>query len=366
MTLHWDTFIDSSCRSVSEPDWLFSRNWDGIVYNHPSREFIAIAQEKGIPCVDINNESIAINGTPKVRPDNKEAGKMAADYLKALGFPTFAFCGYSDQGWSNERKLGFQETLLAKQQRSLVFETEHPIATNNPTAIALPDWESHQIEEISEWLERAPTPIAVFACDDARAVQVSKAASRCGLQIPSEIAILGANNESFLCEMERPSLSSIDLNGIQRGTKAASIMNSMMLPHFENNSSTLLIPPLEVVSRQSTNTSAFDDLIVSRAIAIIQAESCQGLRVTDLVKRVHTSRRLLERKFQQHLGQSPNKAIRHAQVSTIKGLINHTDKSLTEIAYETGFTHPEYMNVVFKRVSGMTPGHYRNNVSSKR
>lgn len=362
---NWDTFIDSNCRSVSDPDWLFSNRWDGIVYNHRDRKLIEIAEQKGIPCVDINDESDSIPGTPKVRPDNEEAGKMAADYLKALGFSRFAFCGYSNQVWSNERKTGFQKTLHTKQQTCLSFETEHPVGTNHPSAIVLPDWEIHQVNDIAKWLKGVSVPIAIFACDDTRSAQVSRAASLCGLQTPSEIAILGANNETFLCEMEKPSLSSIDLNGIQRGTKAATILNTMMLPNFEYDLSTLRIRPLEVVSRQSTNASAFDDKIISKAIAIIQAESCKGLRVTDLVKRVHTSRRLLERKFQQHLGLSPNKAIRDAQVSKIKGLINHTDKSLTEIAYETGFSHPEYMNVVFKRVSGMTPGNYRNKVSSK-
>lgn len=359
----WDTFIDSSCRAVHDPKWLFASDWDGIIYNHRDREFLRLAHEKNIPCVDINDESEALYNIPKIRPDNLEAGKMAADHFKSLGFNSYAFCGYSNQLWSSERKTGFQRRLRELKQAYLTFETEHPISLNHTQDSTDPEWESAEVESIATWLRSAQVPLAIFACDDARAAQIAKAVLQCGLKSPSEIAILGANNESFLCEISKPSLSSIDLNGRRRGDLAAITLNDLMYSKCEHTHRELRVSPLEIVSRQSTNASAVEDKILSKAIAIIQDEACNGLRVSELVRRVHTSRRLLERKFQQHLGISPNNAIRDAQVSKIKGLINHTDMSLTEIAYATGFEHPEYMNVVFKRISGMTPGRYRNRVS---
>ncbi len=47
------------------------------------------------------------------------------------------------------------------------------------------------------------------------------------------------------------------------------------------------------------------------------------------------------------------------QIKRCKELLLSTPLSLERIAQLTGFEHPEYMSVVFKRETGDTPGHYR-------
>jgi LacI family transcriptional regulator len=73
---------------------------------------------------------------------------------------------------------------------------------------------------------------------------------------------------------------------------------------------------------------------------------------------------MLERGFRQYLNRSPHAEIRQVQLKHVRGLLAETDLPLDRIAYLAGFKHPEYMNVVFKRELGETPGQYRKRVTA--
>jgi LacI family transcriptional regulator len=77
---------------------------------------------------------------------------------------------------------------------------------------------------------------------------------------------------------------------------------------------------------------------------------------------VPVSRSQLERRFRKYLNRSPQSEIRNVQVKRAKELLATTDLSLPQIAVLTGFEHPEYLSVVFKRETGQTPGSYRRSV----
>ena len=98
---------------------------------------------------------------------------------------------------------------------------------------------------------------------------------------------------------------------------------------------------------------------MAQALNLIRENACKGITVQGVAKAVHISRSLLEKRFRQYVGRSPQVEIRHAQVHRIKQLLAETEHSLAEIAEITGFEHPEYMSVVFKRLTSTTPSAYR-------
>jgi LacI family transcriptional regulator len=55
----------------------------------------------------------------------------------------------------------------------------------------------------------------------------------------------------------------------------------------------------------------------------------------------------------------PEAEIRRVQVSRIKQLLTETNFTLERISELSGFEHPEYLSVVFKRLVDQTPGQYR-------
>jgi AraC-like DNA-binding protein len=98
---------------------------------------------------------------------------------------------------------------------------------------------------------------------------------------------------------------------------------------------------------------------LAAAVRYIREHACEGITVPEVLKRVPLRRIELERQFRKYLGHSPQAEIRAVQLKRIKQLLAETDLPLKQIARLAGYKHSEYMNVVFKRLTGQTPGRYR-------
>ena len=104
---------------------------------------------------------------------------------------------------------------------------------------------------------------------------------------------------------------------------------------------------------------AIEDRDVASALHYIRAHACRGLTVDEVVTHNPVSRSTLERQVRKYLGRTPQEEIRRVQVNRVKELLLATELSAEKIAGLCGFEHPEYLHVVFKRLTGMTPGEFR-------
>ena len=349
----WHVFVDDQARGAANPDWLLDQGWDGIICKESSDSLFALASERGIACVDLADDGVVRPGCPKLRPNNPAIGHVGAEHFLEKGFRHFAFCGFGNDLWSIERRTGFVEALQLAGKLCAVFETDYP-------GYSQPAWEFAEEDEMAKWLDTLPKPVAIMACNDLRAMHVVNACHQAGLRIPEEVAVLGANNESARCELSTPSLSSIPVDVSEYARLAGKIMDQMLREKTPKlDLPPTLIDPLDVVTRRSTDILAVEDAAVAAALNIIRENACSGITVEQVARRVHISRSLLEKRFRHYVGRSPQVEIRNAQVCRIKELLSETEYSLAQIAEMTGFEHPEYMSVVFKRLTDETPSHYR-------
>ncbi|HLP02922.1 MAG TPA: DNA-binding transcriptional regulator [Opitutaceae bacterium] len=344
----WTVFFDDMAHAESDPDWLLGNHWDGVISRHTTPMLAQVCVERTIPLVDLN-DSPAFAGIAKIRPANPGIGKLGAEHLLNAGFRSFAFSGFSNEGWARERRLGFVEALAPTGFPCVVHEVEYP-------GTLTPDWDRQQQALLAEWLRRLPGATAVMACNDMRALQVLAAANTLMLSIPDELAVLGANNDVVRCELAQPSLSSVATNPTQAGRKAAELLAQLMAGSRDGAPADIRIEPAGVVSRRSTDVLAVTDKVVAAAIAYIRAHACEGINVDQVLQHVAMSRAQIEKKFRQHLGRSPQAEIRRVQIQRIKQLLIETDLPLKRIAEMTGFDYMEYMSAVFKRTTGLTPG----------
>lgn len=65
------------------------------------------------------------------------------------------------------------------------------------------------------------------------------------------------------------------------------------------------------------------------------------------------------RLFHQQLGMPYNTYLNNIQIRHVKILLTNTDKTIMEIAQETGYCHGDYLSAQFKKKVGMTPREYR-------
>ena len=168
-----------------------------------------------------------------------------------------------------------------------------------------------------------------------------------------------------MCELAYPPLSSVSPNAFQSGYKGAETLAGLM-NRTKPETYDLRIEPIGVATRPSTDVLAIDDRIVTTALSFIRQKACGGLTVDDVVRTAHASRSQLEKKFRRYLGRSPQAEIRRVQVAKIKQLLVETDYPLKKISEMAGFEHVEYMSVVFKRLTGDSPGGFRKRILLKR
>jgi LacI family transcriptional regulator len=352
----WTAFHDDQAVSEVDPRWIRNKRWHGVISRHTTPELVAACAELRIPLVDLNDVD-AYPGVPKIRPDNVGIGHIGAEHFIERGFQNFGFVGYSDMIWSNERRSGYMEAVRLAGHKCALFEINYP-------GDSTPSWVEHQISKLARWLNGLPKPIGLMACNDLRAQQIISAAHAADFLVPEEVAVLGSNNDPIRCELADPALSSVAPNAYQSGYRAASLLADMMAG-LEVTSFDQRIEPIGVVTRHSTDVLAVDDKNVVSALSFIREQACNGITVEQVLQHAHVSRSQMERKFRQHIGRSPQAEIRRVQLRRIRQLLLETDFPLKRIAELTGFEHMEYMCVLFKRMTGDSPGAYRARMQDK-
>lgn len=353
----WIGFLDDEARAEKDPKWLRSKKWNGVISRHTTAGLVQMCADLKLPLVDLNDTE-PFPGVPKIRPDNVGLGHLGAEHFIERGYQHFGFAGFANHGWSRERRDGFLEALRLAGKACDVFDVNYP-------GDFTPFWDTQQIDALVNWLRRLPRPVGVMACNDMRAQQVISAAHAGTILVPEEVAVLGANNEPIRCELSYPPLSSVSPNAFQSGYKAAEVLAGLMNKQ-RPASLDLRIEPVGVATRPSTDVLAIDDRSVTTALSYIRQRACAGLVVDEVVKAAHASRSQLEKKFRRYLGRSPQAEIRRVQVAKIKQLLMETDYPLKKIADMTGFEHVEYMSVVFKRLTGDSPGGFRKRIQITR
>jgi LacI family transcriptional regulator len=353
----WATFLDDQARTAEDPGFLRAQKWQGVISRRTSPSLVDNCRELGIPLVDLD-DTPAYPGVPKIRPDNIAIGHQGAEHFLERGFRHFAFSGFGNQGWSCERRDGFVEALRLAGHSCRVLDIDYP-------GDITPEWNASQAIKLVGWLRALPKPAAVMACIDARALQLISAAEHAGLLVPEEVAMLGVNNDPMRCELSYPPLSSVTLDGQRAGYLAAELLDRMIRGE-DPGIVDLRVEPTGVFSRLSTDISAVGDKHVAAALSFIRERACLGICVEDVVVHASASRSQLEKRFRQCLGRSPQAEIRRVQMARVKELLIETDFPLKTIASMTGFEYLEYMSVVFKRLTGESPGQYRKIVQVRR
>lgn len=345
----WSLYLDLRELIVEPPAWLETWKGDGLICRALTPKLARLMRRRRIPTVDLTDVSGPL-GLPRISTDHLAVGQLAAVHLLERGFRNFACCGFSGHQWSRLRREGLVAALAASGFNCEVFES--PWGTTREDS-----WEKQQ-REIAAWLQQLPKPLGVLATNDMRGQHVLDACRRRGLAVPEEVAVVGVDNDELLCNMCDPPLTSVVPNAERIGYEAAALLDRLMQGETPP-ADVRLIEPLGVVTRQSTDVLAIDDALVAAAVRHIRQHACQGLTVDDVLQKVPLSRSILERRFRQYLKRSPQEEIRHVQIKRVRQLLAETDLALDQIAELAGYEHSEYMSVVFKRITGETPGQFR-------
>lgn len=101
------------------------------------------------------------------------------------------------------------------------------------------------------------------------------------------------------------------------------------------------------------------DPLVRRALLTMQQTIDTPLTVAALAVRLKVSRRKLERHFTEHLGTTPSEAGKVLRLAHAESLLVRSDRSITQIAQDTGFTDASHFIRTFRAHHGQTPQVWR-------
>jgi LacI family transcriptional regulator len=303
-----------------------------------------------LPVVELRT-TVLKHPFPFVGMDNSILGARVAEHFRNRGFRRFACCLDTSERFYEQRCECFVETLRQHGFECSIFQTTAPGQR--------PRWDQHQ-QELAEWMRGLEKPVGVFAVNDQLGFWVLDAARRAGIPVPEEVAVVGAENDKMLCETAWPPLSSVQLRGQAVGYAAARILDDWVHQrHIPQPNQEILLPPGDIIVRQSSDIVAVEDPRIAHALRFIRQNATTGLSVDDVARQVALSRSALERRMKALIGRSPGEEINRIRFAAVEHLLMQTDLTLDAIAERTGFTHPQYMAEAFRKRSGQTPGQFR-------
>lgn len=292
---------------------------------------------------------------PNITGQYRETGKLGAEYFLNKGYTQFAFYGFKNIVWSRERAEGFESAV--NQAGFHVHYFEHKKARST-------DLWYYKSNSLSKWLKSLPKPIALMACDDNQGVHITEACKQNNIRVPQEVAVLGVDNDVMLCELSDPPLSSIELDIERAGYDTARAMDLMITGRVKFYRD-ILVPPLKVVTRNSTDIYASQDNYVATVLDFIHKNIDQNLLVDQIVKEVPMSRRSLEKRFLEVTGYPVYKYIFKLRIEKLAQKLVSSELSVFEIALEMGFPDSKNISRQFRQVMGCTPVEYRKRAAEK-
>ena len=109
--------------------------------------------------------------------------------------------------------------------------------------------------------------------------------------------------------------------------------------------------------------AAINDPIVGRALQLIHAEPGRRWTAESLAREAGSSRTVLAERFNALLGRPPIDYVTSWRIQLAAERLRGTEAGIGKIASDVGYESEAAFNRAFKRVTGITPGRWREGVS---
>lgn len=299
-------------------------------------------------CVTVAvNADRRAEGIVSVELDGAKTAELAVSHLLARGFHNLTTFRFGT--WGAQRERHFRE-VAARLGAHL-----EPAWWSDA---AVPSSMEDRPVALMEWLRSLRKPCGVFALCDEWARSLARYARAANLRVPEDLALIGVDNDVFECEIESPMLSSVAVPWRSFGETAARVVQ-LGLQGQPVAVQSLLIEPLDVVVRRSSDTLAIADPLVLAAVRWIHENFPSRVTVPAVASAVRSTRQRLERRFRQNLGRTVLEEIRRVRVEAARRLLSTTQLPLLDVARRSGFTNAALLSVAFGREVGVSPGAYR-------
>jgi LacI family transcriptional regulator len=149
---------------------------------------------------------------PMVTTDDVEVGMIATEHLISLGHRKIGHLRGTQASTSLDRFEGYRKAL-----------ENHKIAVNQKRIRECGFTERNGYEAMKAWIKEGDVPPAIFAANDPAAIGAMSALYEEGLNVPDDVAIVGAGNIHY-GDMLRIPITTVSWSKIEMGQAAANML----------------------------------------------------------------------------------------------------------------------------------------------
>lgn len=360
-------FLDVIARYAAAHDWRITLMMDGSVPHGWSGDGALVSYMRGrgqtdflrklakssIPMVGLSRVFTDI-GMHRVNADFVGLGRLQARHLYERGYKSFMFCSAERIPGAQIAYESFADELRRFGHRADVQWYVHSESVPEDRA---QNWKAIS-SAVMKPVSGKDKPLGVACMSDGIAIYFLDVALENGLSVPTDVGIIGANDNAVLCENQQVTLSSVNPNHAQMALEACDMLDKLM-----NGGSvpdeTVVVPALGVFERESTGVPAVGSPLVVKAVKVMNDHLSGSFSLGQLAAALEVSPSKLNRAFNDAGCSTPAAYLRELRIRKAKSLLRTTDFALNYIAEVTGFAHAAHFLNVFRAYVGETPSVWR-------
>ncbi len=341
-------------------DW----NCDGALFaadiyaSEEGQRLLASLQRRHTPIVVLEGVDSQILKHPGVTGDDRAIGALAARFFNERHFHHAAFFSSHEATQlpcQTARLTGFREAWNGSTLDVWLWSM-HASGKDFTDRDKLQAW-------LTDRLRQAKKPLAVFAWNDVDASQILSVCLQIGLSVPDDVAILGVDNLTDICDHTPVKLSAIKHDLARVGHVGAAMLERLM------SGGTLKrrfvrIKPQGVVERESTPPLVVYSAAIKPIIDYIDrnlshtfgaAEISHTFGAAEISQALNVPRGRLDYLFSRETGHSIGTEIATRRINKAKELMRQTDLSIDSIAQQCGYCTRSFFAKRFRHATGMAP-----------
>lgn len=177
------------------------------------------------------------------------------------------------------------------------------------------------------------------------------------VQLKRQYFITQANN--VYCAASVNAVADLTVHFIRR------TYDAVIASHVERNFSHEIRRSYEATSYFDDKHRYHPDEAIVQAQIWLQQHVQKDLLLADVATKFGMSVRTFNRRFRNATGKTPQQYLQALRIDMAKDLLQTTNLSIAEVAYQVGYQDLGYFAQLFRRLLAVTPGQYRATVRAK-
>ncbi len=101
--------------------------------------------------------------------------------------------------------------------------------------------------------------------------------------------------------------------------------------------------------------------LVARSLRYVKSHFSHKIKLSDIASELHVNPSYFSALFSQEMGRSFTDYILELRINKAKDLLKNTNMDIVDVAASSGFENQSYFTKIFRKNTGLTPRHYRQN-----